>query len=144
MSNRDLGGPAFPNVEVSQHHFGQPDGYMGLSARDYFAARAPADIPDWFQIENDTPMPKRLDRRAALHEVAPELEVEVRNSILNWMSDPCFDMDVAARQEIGDRAFAAMENREAEISAWLNRRQARRYFAWRWHYADQMLLERAK
>ena len=39
-TERNDGGPAFPAPEASQVHFGNPDGYMGLTLRDYFAAKA--------------------------------------------------------------------------------------------------------
>lgn len=34
------GGPAFPAPDASREHFGTPDCYLGLSLRDYHAAKA--------------------------------------------------------------------------------------------------------
>ena len=51
----DDGGPAFPlPTEVSQNHFGNPDGYLGMSLRDWFAGQALAGLlanPDWSENE---------------------------------------------------------------------------------------------
>lgn len=40
--NKDDGGPAFPAPETSKARFGEsnPDLFMGMSLRDYFAAKA--------------------------------------------------------------------------------------------------------
>lgn len=62
----------------------------GLTARDYFAAHAPTDIPKWFSPIVTSPAPK----------------------------------DVSAREK-----FYEDQHR-------------RRYFAWRWHYADMMVRAR--
>lgn len=49
MSTINEGWPAFPAPEASQAHFGSPDVYMGMTLRDYFAAKALqgmlADLP---------------------------------------------------------------------------------------------------
>jgi len=40
MSAADNGGPAFPAPNAGVEHFGDCSAYMGLSLRDYFAAKA--------------------------------------------------------------------------------------------------------
>ncbi len=40
MTTRDDSGPAFPAPEASTQHFGEPSVYMGMTLRDYFAAKA--------------------------------------------------------------------------------------------------------
>lgn len=41
MSNNETGGPAFPlHPEVSKSHFDTTDAYVGMTLRDYFAAKA--------------------------------------------------------------------------------------------------------
>lgn len=40
--NKDNGGPAFPAPDAAKARFGEanPDAFLGMSLRDYFAARA--------------------------------------------------------------------------------------------------------
>jgi hypothetical protein len=40
MSKTDNGGPAFPAAEAGQQHFNDPSAYLGMTLRDYFAAKA--------------------------------------------------------------------------------------------------------
>lgn len=40
MSNANTGGPAFPAPEAGQQHFSDPSVYLGMTLRDYFAAKA--------------------------------------------------------------------------------------------------------
>lgn len=37
---RDDGGPAFPAPDAGEEHFSQKSAYMGMTLRDYFAAKA--------------------------------------------------------------------------------------------------------
>ena len=50
MNEIDTGGPAFPTPQAGIDHFGEPTGYMGMTLRDYFAARAmPSAIDYWLR-----------------------------------------------------------------------------------------------
>lgn len=62
--------PAFPNPELSNAHYGNPEGYTGITIRDYFAAAAlpaltqnsghlSADIARWSYELADTMMAAR-------------------------------------------------------------------------------------
>ena len=49
----DNSGPAFPASEASFEHFGNYSGYMGMTLRDYFAAKAMQSIINTLpQVEN--------------------------------------------------------------------------------------------
>ena len=50
MSAQNNGGPAFPAPDAGEEHFSQRSAYMGMTLRDYFAAKAMAAVisePMW-------------------------------------------------------------------------------------------------
>jgi len=51
---RDDSGPAFPAADAGEEHFGQRSAYMGMTLRDYFAAKALAPIFAHTQDEHYT------------------------------------------------------------------------------------------
>lgn len=135
MSARDNGGPAFPCAEASQnnstgettvHQWGRP----GVTMRDYFAARAPLEIPAWFQ----GPESRVLIRPLPGDRIVPWVE--------NWLRDPCYDLADVVEDDARDEAIAfeaLMREFWAAQTRVKQEREIARYFAWRWHYADQML-----
>jgi hypothetical protein len=58
MTKND-GGPAFPCPDAGEEHFGARSAYMGLSLRDYFAAKfmqgfiASPDIEEYSPVTKD-------------------------------------------------------------------------------------------
>ena len=40
MTEKNNGGPAFPAPEAARWHFADPSAYLGMTLRDYFAAKA--------------------------------------------------------------------------------------------------------
>lgn len=123
--------PAFPSHgsmgEVAER---------GMSLRDYFAARAPDEIPEWVPHEKRKP---GLTFEAALLEAGIEqLEPAVQTQLREYLSDPCYDAaesyaDVAARFQ------SIWENARSEQQAEASAAARERYFRWRWIYADGML-----
>lgn len=99
----------------------------GMMLRDYFAAHAPAEVPEWFQhvppARDYTPMPKWMDW--------PE---EHHRALRAWLSDGCYDLpdELSAFQE------QARQHRE-DKRFWDARNQAARFIQWRWRYAEMML-----
>lgn len=122
------GGPAFPTVDANR-----PEDYgtHGMSLRDYFATKAPADIPSWFKYEPPTELPSIPDFR---NELPRELHSEWEG-LGDWLDDHEVDPAVLAFR---DRHESALEARDQ----WLRARETGRYFAWRWYYADAMLRAR--
>lgn len=129
----DDGGPAFARplafvgdtsnaeVEVS------PD-QPGMSLRDYFAAHAPTDIPDWFKHREPVKYYPDCPHWSTLP------NEDHREIARSWIDDPCYDLPDELRwfQE----KFEAYQ--DAAI-AWREQDALERYIQWRWHYADAML-----
>lgn len=122
-----MNSPAFPTFSQPPGKSAQSD---GMTLRDYFAARAPAEIPDWFtHVEPSKAFPPMPDYT--------KLDETHQKIALDWQSDPVFDLPeeltwygekVKAHRE-GKRAWAILDRRE-------------RYVQWRWAYADMMLAGR--
>jgi hypothetical protein len=114
------------------------------AARDYFAAHAPQEIPDWFQPPGE-PVPavahryfflQADERWNALTTEAKRLHLDEHDEMgAEHVSDP------VVREVIVSATARTAENHEAVKKA-NARNEAARYFAWRWHYADQMLAAR--
>lgn len=98
-----------------------------ISRRDFFAAHAPAEIPDWFKhIEPEKTYPPMPDYKA-LDETHQELARQ-------WQCDPCFDLP----EELawyGEKVIAHRAGRED----WVDADRRARYIQWRWAYAGMMV-----
>jgi hypothetical protein len=106
-----------------------------LTLRAYFAARAPKEIPDWFQIKDLRPAPK-LPNDKWLSESRPSMHTAW---MLQWSdlqkgykSEGEVDLEVLAHH----RRYVAAE---AELHAWQVEHDKERYYAWRWAFADDMM-----
>lgn len=121
----ETGGPAFPIVT---DYGKRMENAEGISARDYFASRAPAEIPDWFQIEPLSAAPHLPSDEHLTNGQRFECE-DLRNGIKE-------EEDVTIEALTYHREYVAAE---AELHQWQMEHDAARYFAWRWHYADMML-----
>lgn len=131
-TTKDDGGPAFPRDHAS-------DGHNGMSLRDYFAAKAPTEIPDWFRCSGQ-PVPSAPTTEQALQQVKgfDSFSYSQKDTLRAWLRDPVFDLEA----DIADIGAAANEiMRLAELDRENVRREntAARYYAWRWAYADAML-----
>lgn len=100
--------------------------------RDYFASRAPVDIPDWFEWTPSIPYPTPPDLNA--------LNPEDRKS---WMenSEWALDEDSGVSEAVREFGLKRKEWAQAAVK-WDHDEITGRYFAWRWYYADQMMLAR--
>lgn len=105
------------------------------SLRDYFAARAPTEIPGWFNPKIDAPMIKTPDPVDYVNaDVNPKAEDD-RRMMEEWSRDPCYDLPdhLSAFQRAWAEYCSAMEWRNKSILE-------NRYFMWRYHYADMMMI----
>jgi hypothetical protein len=127
------GGPAFARPMGSA-----PGRYNasqeGMTLREYFAVRAPQEIPDWF-------------KGPALRAIKlPVPDAAIADEAAEWNRDPCYDLDGVfddgERQRLAREYSDAMNNYGSEIVAAQAEMEVARYFAWRWHYADMMLAAR--
>lgn len=92
-----------------------------VTLRDYFAAHAP-EIPDWFSISTDqqpVQYPARLD-------MVPESTKKYIESLV--LPEDRYEEYRRLKMEM-----------EEPYHKWLIEQKSRRYFAWRWHYADMMI-----
>jgi len=125
----DTSKPAFPANPYNE--LGERNPYAGLSAREYFAARAPAEIPQWFKgPECDVPN-SPADEFADFVNLHGGAYSPMGLALKAWENsggkiDPPEEFrDIAARIVAYNEA-----HREYDI---------KRYFAWRWYYADMMV-----
>lgn len=95
-----------------------------------FAARAPQEIPGWFKGPELPPLAR------------PEPHESIREEARQWSFDECYDWDFPVGDPRIAHADAYIEALRAH-SEKVHERHAdayqARYFAWRWHYAEQML-----
>lgn len=133
MKQRPASYPAFPTTPVrAEGGKMDPDCYSGLSTREYYAAHAPLEIPEWFDWHEPA---------APIQADTTPLDIEAR-SILNGWKNKINCGFVASIEELPTElqsyGAAHLEYLEA-IRAHSRECPAGRYFAWRWHYADMML-----
>lgn len=128
MTREQTGGPAHP----------VPPGEAGMTLRDYFAANAPAEVPDWFEHRKP---PRDFPEMPRWFEVfGDEKDKRVAR---DWLDDPCFDLaDHVSDPERGRRFAGEVTASREGYAAWSLRDKAERYFQWRWHYAAAMLRTR--
>lgn len=98
----------------------------------YFAARAPHDIPDWFTVPGAPAL------------TAPEPHESITVEAREWARDPSFVFDDAfpagdERLKHADAYLEAMRQHSSRTYARTGESARARYFAWRWHYAEQMV-----
>lgn len=139
----DDSGPAFPHVIPSPRCDEPHQVIEGLTKREWYATHAPAVVPDWFADANDglPPLPHIPDTAAALAMVpgSNALSDCDRNEVLAWMRDGVWDLPPHTA-EFGRAAQAELERARTEYrDEAARRREAARFIAWRWHYADMMV-----
>lgn len=146
-----LGGPIHPIV------MNLPDGgvihFSGMTARDYYAAHAPSEIPGWFDLadplelvdEPDIPMRWSALKASPGWEAASDQEKDEAHAALIDLMDGNDVVDSPAAKiarfahdliEAGKKANDEAVERNALIQ---KQNLARRYFAWRRFYAEQMI-----
>lgn len=99
--------------------------YSDMTMRQYYAAHAPA-VPDWFRLETDEKPP-------ILPMLPEDFTTSERNDFELMKSSAPAPWSVRV-SEFYDTWLAA----KRELEAWRNQMRERKFFAWRWHYADMM------
>jgi hypothetical protein len=109
---------------------------------DWFAANAPQTIPHWFDDGEAQAPDKPISADAALR-ANPEWQAfaeQERNECLQYL-DSDFFVELPARyRDLCAAAWAAAAASDESFVRAQNEREARRYFAWVWHYAKTMAL----
>ena len=122
--------------------FPRDHGAHGMTLRDYYAAHAP-QVPPWFAW---AALPEGLNITAALRQQADynALTIQDLERLRESENDGEFILADLPQHlvPIADAANRAAFASWRERSAAEERRTADRFFAWRWHYADQMLATR--
>ncbi len=119
--------PVIPPVGMdSSSASGYPFPSAGLTRREYFAARAPADPQAWFEPVLPTPRPSLPDRFLLPPEVRKDIEVA-------WDAgcDPTLP-EAEAWLEMYAEA-------QKTLVAWDNERLKQRLIQWPWTWADAVL-----
>jgi len=111
----------------------------GATLLDYFAARAPLDIPSCY--EHKPPERNYPDRPTwqDWFKGNPLVTEEDRNILRAYVSDGCFDLPPHLTGFAKD-----LETYRANTVAWDCSNKKARFFQWRWFYAMEMLCLRAK
>lgn len=119
---------------------------MVAMLRDQFAMHAPETPPSWFHHKAPFEVPPPMNYRDALLQIegVDKLDLEVRNSIIKWSNDPCYDMDDPDLNRIGQAAFDLLEAHTKKRAAVIEANEAATWFAWRWHYATTMMRVRGE
>lgn len=105
---------------------------LRTSSLAYFAARAPQEIPDWYLGPDLPPL------------ACPKPHESIAKEASDWHADPIYDLDGIFPKGDPRRTHACAYQEATHVfhDAAAQRRAAAaktRYFAWRWHYAEQMV-----
>lgn len=103
-----------------------------MNDRDYFAAHAPLPIPDWFKGEPGNNMPLIPDVPASWGAAQSAEFVDLKEGR---------GLIVNAAPEVAD-FYARWLVAKNKQNVWRDQMRERKYFAWRWYYADQMIASR--
>jgi hypothetical protein len=100
--------------------------------RAYFATHAPQSIPDWFKGERTTSVPAIPDAPSHWGAAQASQFADLKNGT---------GLVSHASPEVADfyARWLAAKDRQ---NAWRDQQRERKYFAWRWYYADQMMASR--
>lgn len=151
MEKTENGGPAFPRPAgpyVESERGVVHDGQPGMTMRDYFAAHAPTEIPDWFYEAGGV----KTGNRGKPPEIPSwkDLPIHLQNFAKEWQLDPCqydltdiksenlTDADMMRLDKFQSSVFEANENR----IKWVREAREAVYISWRWYYADMMIAAR--
>lgn len=133
--------PAFP-VNVAYDSQGKIRGIqtgidtgmeIGLTKREYFAAMAPTDIPDWFEH-----VPSKQD----FPKVAEWSKIENENDrklCQQWVHDGIFELP----EHLQWFSETFQKHNDAK-KQWSRKNEEARYFQWRMFYADNIIAELEK
>lgn len=127
---------AFPRAITFTEHLGRAiDGKPGMTLAEYFAARAPETIPDWYV----GPTIKWPVMPAAEDFFKNDEQIKLAR---DWKRDPCYDLESAfsAAGHVTPAApfVEAMEKYWHETATAKQQAEETRYFAWRVFYGKQM------
>lgn len=131
---------------IGRHHVMSADIELLASdatLRDFFAAQAPASVPDWFQHPDQFPELPELTLDEAL---APRWTVAEFSGMERELLLAAMHLEPPQRVHLPEKWEAAhaqvkLKNgpRRQEIQRVREANAAARWFAWRWHYALTML-----
>ncbi len=106
----------------------------------YFAAHAP-EVPSWFVLQDEQPLPPHVDLLEIM-QADPrhgQLSGEDQRTLEAYYRDPItVGVLPATARPIWDAAYAAIDRSNAERDAIRSQNQAKRFYTWRWSYAQNM------
>jgi hypothetical protein len=117
--------PAFP-LFIPENESPRGFNAQGMTLRDYFAAKAPK-VPKWF--EADKPKTPRN-----FSSMSKSIKDKYDSEHSEWFDRPTEE----ERKEVN-----LWEESWTQYKKLDNEYPAKRFFAWRWYYADQMLKDRS-
>jgi hypothetical protein len=120
MSDKDTGGPAFPQA-IARHH--ATEYHHGMSILDYFMAHAPVEPQPWFTPD----MPPEPTQGAYVFEDG--------YTMLHLLD---------AKNREREKGISFVDSSAKQKQEWTIAFKKQRYIQWPRAWADEMLRERAK
>jgi hypothetical protein len=123
--------------------------YSGAELVDFFAANAPKEIPEWYNPPSKNTVPKRPQPAPEIKAVA---DAWARDSALYDLA-VCFTDYPEKDEQLKilypkEHHHLAVKYEEDMATYWELCEEAKhldicdRYFSWRWHYANMMIMHR--
>lgn len=123
------GGPALPRAAAwSPGGSSASDAQEGLSLRQWYATHAP-DVPQWFRLDTED-LPPKVPAVPENWDAAERAEFAMIKEGTLPMEAACDDVQIFWRR---------YEPARVRAEAWREEMRQKKFFAWRWHYADMML-----
>jgi hypothetical protein len=117
-----------------------------MNPRDHFAMHAPPQ-PVWWMQQSPLSVPPVLTNAQAVDAAALSLGVhpsdDQRRRIADWLHDPVYDLDDADRA-LGKAAEKAYDDSKQRHNLAWRERELERDIAWRWFWADRMVMARER
>ena len=115
-----------------------------IETLEMFAAHAPTEIPAWFQVKTNSAPTLLYAHDALKTALAGNTLPPVREEdALAWLGDQSYDPP-SEDETICQAAKALLDKNTQDRHDFLVYKERTRYFAWRWFYAEQMVLMSAK
>lgn len=103
--------------------------HNGMNLRQYYAAHAPLPIPDWFRVEWDEPPP-------FIPAPPKDWDAVRRDEFVRLKSG---DVAEFAPEQVVMAFYLEWKAANTEHIAWRDGQRERKFFMWRWHFADMMI-----
>lgn len=126
------GGPAFPAPDLGEQDFNQRAAYPGMTLRDYFAAKAPAEPQQWFKPAMPHPHPSAP--------AIPDFTEAEREEYRAYNGDALEIEQIESPRLAGYLRSRIFHNKQSRD--WNEDYEKQRFVQWPYAWADAMLAAR--